>query len=244
MDLEKKRIEQYMLSAARDAGVPIPLGEEPGEEPDFRFTQDTLLGIETSELMRPASSNHGIVPVEAEAFHRDVLASAERKYYSDPNARVVHVNAYFTNPRGAKTDKGKIVDALVKFVKANNHTASPAATFMRDDTETPDGFDALTMIAEPGRNEWWSAEAGGYQLSDIRPQVESRIRAKDKLVRTYRSNLPAGAQVWLLLYTGVTVARSMMIPYGAEEWEIPFQFDRVFWFVSLERQFVEIRRAS
>jgi hypothetical protein len=61
------------------------------------------------------------------------------------------------------------------------------------------------------------------------------------MVPTYRSNLPTGAQVWLLLYTGVTVARSMMIPYGAEEWAIPFQFDRVFWFTSLERNFLEIK---
>lgn len=231
-----------MLSAARDAGVPIPLGEEPGEKPDFRFMRTVpRLGIETSEILRPASSNHGIVPVEAEVFHKDVLASAERNYYLDPNARVVHVNAYFTNPRGAKSDKRRMVEALVEFVRTNNHRANPAATFLRSKTQIPDGFDAITIIAEPGRGDWWSGEGGSYQLSDIRPQVEARIRAKDKLVPTYRSNLPTGAQVWLLLYTGVTVARSMMIPFGANEWDIPFQFDRVFWFVALERQFIEIR---
>lgn len=71
-------------------------------------------------------------------------------------------------------------------------------------------------------------------------QVEARILAKDKLVQTYRSNLPDGAELWLLLYTGVTVARSMPIPHGIEVWRIPFRFDRVFWFTSLEGQFVEI----
>ncbi|MGD0522741.1 MAG: hypothetical protein ABSA48_15900, partial [Terracidiphilus sp.] len=70
------------------------------------------------------------------------------------------------------------------------------------------------------------------------------ISEKDKLVRTYRKNLPDGAQMWLLLHTGVTVARSMPIPHDIETWDIPFTFDRVFWFTSLERQFAEIRRGN
>lgn len=242
VDPEKKRIESYMLSAARDAGIPIPTGEEPGEEPDFRFIMhNPPLGVETSEVLRPASSNYGIVPVEEEAFHRDIIASSQRDYYSDQSARIVHVNVYFTNTRGTKSDKRTMVDALTSFVRANNQKAIPAVTFMRG--ETPEGFDAITIIAESRRGDWWSGEGGGYHLSDIRPQVEARICAKNKLVPTYRSNLPPGAQVWLLLYTGVTVARSMMIPHGAEEWAMPFQFDRVFWFTSLDRTFLEIRRA-
>jgi hypothetical protein len=43
---DKKRIEAWILNAAREAGVPIPVGEIPGEEPDFR--SDTGLGIELS----------------------------------------------------------------------------------------------------------------------------------------------------------------------------------------------------
>jgi hypothetical protein len=237
MDPEKKRIEGYMLSAARDAGIPIPVDEEPGEEPDFRFP---ALGIETSEVLRPASSNYGIVPVEEESFHRAIMRLAQDSYYTVPNARPVHVNVYFTNTRGQKRSKNQMVDELAHFVKANSHRAFPVATFMHD--EAPDGFDTITIIAEAGRD-WWSGECGGVHLSDIRPQVEARIRAKNELVPAYRANLPDGAPVWLLLYMGVTVARSMPIPYGAEEWAIPFQFDRVFWFACLERQFVEIQRA-
>jgi hypothetical protein len=242
MDPEKKRIERYMLSAARDAGIPIPVGEESGEEPDFRFNRENPpLGIEASEVLRPASSNHGIVPVAEESFHRGVIASAQQAYYSDPNARIVHVNVYFTNTRGAKSDKRKMAGALAQFVAANKDSANPVVTFMRDDA--PEGFDAITIIAESDRGDWWSGEGGGVHLSDIRPQVEARIHAKDQLVPRYRSNLPNGAQVWLLLYTGVTVARSMPIPHGTQEWAIPFLFDRVFWFTSLERTFIEIQRA-
>jgi hypothetical protein len=37
VDAEKKRVKANMLAAARKAGVPIPNGEMPDEEPDFRF---------------------------------------------------------------------------------------------------------------------------------------------------------------------------------------------------------------
>jgi hypothetical protein len=122
MESEKKRIEQYMLSEARNAGVPIPSGEEPGEEPDFRFP---ALGIETSEVLRPASSNYGIVPVEEESFHRAIMRLAQDSYYAAPDVRPVHVNVYFTNTRGKKRSKNQMAEALANFVKTNNHRAIP-----------------------------------------------------------------------------------------------------------------------
>ena len=90
--------------------------------------------------------------------------------------------------------------------------------------------------------DWWSGEVGGVTVADIRNQVEARIAAKNSLVDTYRSNLPDGAELWLLLYTGVTVARSMPIPDDIGAWHVPSQFDRVFWFTSLECQFAEIQK--
>lgn len=75
---EQKRIESWFLAAARDAGIPIPSGEVPGEEPDFTFqTKSGALGIELTEVLRPASSNHGISPVEEEAFHREIINTAK-----------------------------------------------------------------------------------------------------------------------------------------------------------------------
>ena len=81
-------------------------------------------------------------------------------------------------------------------------------------------------------------------MGDIRPQVEIQIAAKDKRVDRYRSNLPRDAELWLLLYSGVTVTRSMPIPHGIETWVVPFQFDRVFWFASLDFEFVEIQKET
>ena len=238
---EKKRIESWFLGRAREAGVPIPSGEICGEEPDFTFDTPTgALGIELSEVLRPASSNCGILPVAEESFHREIVETAQQTYYAISNVQPVHVSVYFTNARGKRRDKRKMADALAEFVKAEIHRATPAVTFERK--YAPDGFDSVTIVAEPNPIDWWSGEGGGIALGDIRPQVEARISEKDKLVQTYRANLPDDAQVWLLLYTGVTVARNMPIPHDIETWHIPFTFDRVFWFTSLEGQFVEIRR--
>jgi hypothetical protein len=241
MNAEKKRVEAYMLTAARKAGVPIPNGETPGEEPDFRFDDHIpVLGIELSEVLRPASSNHGILPVEQESFHREIIMKAQYDYYDRPDAKPVHVNVYFTNTRGEKRNKPELSRRLVEFVKTNVHRANPYVSLYRP--ETPDGFDSVVISAES--RDWWCGEGGGYSLSDIRPQLAARISAKEKLVSTYRAHLPEDAKVWLLLYTGVTVARSMMIPHGMEEWKFPFQFDRVFWYADLEKQFAEIQRAE
>jgi hypothetical protein len=55
----------------RKAGAAIPSGETFDEEPDFRFNDEIpALGIELSEVLRPASSNHGTLPVEQESFHK------------------------------------------------------------------------------------------------------------------------------------------------------------------------------
>lgn len=241
MDVEKKRIEAYMLAAARKAGVPIPNGETPDEEPDFRFNDEIpALGIELSEVLRPASSNHGILPVEQESFHEEIIKKAQRDYYDASDAKPAHIRVCFTDARGKKRDKKELAIALTKCVKANVHRANPVASLFWP--ETPNGFDSIVISAES--RDWWCGEGGGYTLGDIRPQLVARISGKDKLVPTYRANLPAGAHVWLLLYTGVTVARSMMIPHGIEEWRFPVRFDRVFWYTDLERQFAEIQRAE
>jgi hypothetical protein len=237
---EQKRIESWFLEKARDAGVPIPLGEIPGEEPDFRFqTSGRMLGVELSEVLRSAWSNHGILPVQEESVHQEIIECALRCYYATPNAKPVHLHVRFTNTRGKRHNKQLLASTLAQFVHANIRETFPAANFAAH--QAPQGFDWVHLDTQLCPNAWSIGEAGGITISDIRPVVEARIAAKDKFAETYRANLPKGAPVWLLLYTSVTVARSMPIPFGAEEWRIPSQFDKVFWFTALENQFVEIR---
>src|SRR5260370_31731196 len=113
---EKKAIETRALTAARIAGIPIPLGETPGEEPDFRFNEG-MLGIEISELLKPASSNFGIVPAEAESYHQEIVPMAQQQYYASPDAIPVTINLYFGNARGKRRDKREMARKLAEFVK-------------------------------------------------------------------------------------------------------------------------------
>ena len=143
MNADKKRVEAYMLAAARKAGVPIPSDETPDEEPDFRFNDEIPpLGIELSEVLRPASSNHGILPVEQESFHKAIITRAEQDYYAS-GGKPVHVNVYFTNTRGGKRDKRELALALTEFVKANVERANPFVSLYRP--EAPDGFDSIVI---------------------------------------------------------------------------------------------------
>jgi hypothetical protein len=237
---EKKVMEQRALTAAREAGAPIPTGESAGEEPDFRFlTPNGALGIEVSEVLRPASTNDGISPVEAEAFHQAILLKAQEQYQAT-NPVPTRVSVYFSPARGKRQNKRQLIDALVDAVARNREKANPAVVLKGN--ELPDGFDHILVTAESG--EWWSGECGGITFSEIRTEIADKIAAKNKLVLRYRANLPTGAQVWLLLYSRVTVSRSVPIPLGIEGWKFPFEFERVFWFASLEGSVVEIHRSA
>lgn len=236
-NVEKKEAERRVLIAARKAGTPIPDREIASEEPDFRFQSAAgALGVEVSEIMRPASSNHGILPAEAEAFHEGIMRKAEELFRKGSNLPT-HVNVYFSNPRGQKQNKQRLINDLVKAVQQNRHRANPAAVLEGD--ELPEGFDHI-LITDQTR-EWWSGEAGGIHLAEIYPEIAAKIAAKNPLVPRYRINLP-GAELWLLLFSRVTVARSVPIPAGIEEWKFPFDFDRVFWFACLENRVVEFQR--
>lgn len=238
-DEERKIIETRALNAARSAGVPIPMGEIPGEEPDFTFNSGAL-GIELSELLRPAGSNHGIMPVAEESYHQEMLQLAQRDYYADPNAKPAKIILYFANARGKKRNKQDMARKLAEFVRANIHRANPIANFGA--LQLPEGFGSMSIAAESGN--WWTGEGGNITLNDIREALGSIISLKNKLVPAYRKNLALGAQVWLLLYSTVSISRGMPIPHGIEEWQFPFGFEKVFWFACLENRFVEIQRSE
>lgn len=236
---EKKAIETGVLIAARKAGVPIPFVESPGEEPDFRFNQD-MLGIEISELLKPARSNFGIVPVEAESYHQEIVRLAQQQYYAAADAVPVTINLYFANARGKRRDKRGMARTLAEFIKAN--LPGPNDTLNFNDLELAEGFGSMSMWRES--RDWCCGEGGGFTASDIREALTSRIKAKNELVPIYRRNLVPGAHVWLLLYSSFAVARGMEIPYGIEQWRFNFDFDRIFWFTTLGDKVVEIQRAE
>ena len=236
---DKKEAELRVLTAARKAGFPAPEGEVAGEEPDFRFLRSNrVLGVELSEILRPASSNHGILPAEAETFHQSIMRKAQETFEKTCSAPT-DVNVYFSNPRGRKQNKQQLIKLLAGAVQQQRHRAGPAVVLKGK--ELPEGFDHILITARSG--EWWCGEGGGINLSEIYSELAAKIGAKSLLVPRYRANLPADAEVWLLLFSRVTVARSVPIPAGIGESYFAFDFDRVFWFACLENKVVELQRA-
>ena len=191
-----------------------------------------MLGVEVSEVLRPASTNFGISPCRGGIISSGDSAKGSGKVSKALNAVPTRVSVYFSPARGKKQDKRQLTDALVDAVTRNRNRANPAVVLKG--SELPEGFDHILITAESG--EWWSGGGGGITLSEIRTKIAEKIAVKNKLVSRYRANLPTGAQVWLLLYSRVTVSRSVPIPFGIEEWRFPFEFDRVFWFASLEKR--------
>lgn len=237
---EKERIEACVLAAARKAGVPIPTGEKRGPEPapDFIF-ENYRLGVELTELTRPADDKGGFMPTAEETFHRELVQMAQKQYYSAPDAKPARLVVYFPIGNGKKRDKREMAHALSEFVKLNVHRANPVAGFST--LETPDDIGEMSITSESV--DWWGGECGGPTLSQIPAQLAYRIGDKNKRVKQYRDTLPEGYSVWLLIYSGIAVSRFMPIPHGIEEWTFPFEFDKAFWFDCLEGRIAEIRPA-
>jgi hypothetical protein len=236
---EKKVIETRALIAARNAGVPIPLGEVPSEEPDFLFGERRL-GIEVSELMLPASSNYGIAPVAEAAFNLQVAKMAQELYNRSTDATPVKVSLYFPSSRGEKRDKFAMAKTLAEFVRKNVPTDRSFVSLSQG--RTAKHFGGIVITLEP--DEWWSSEGSSVTLTDIQDALSSRIESKNRNVAKYRSNLDPKAGIWLLFYTVTSVSRSMPIPHGIEDWVFESGFDRIFWYVCLGDQFVEIRKSE
>jgi len=237
-----KEIESRALLAAHRAGFPLPSGEIiPGEEPDFRIATETgTLGIELTEVLPPPRNESFRSPVAEEDLHKSAVEIAE-KDYSMAGGLPLKVRAYFWDIERGRNKKREMAQRLACFVKSHCSEATPVATFTRRD-KLPEGFGVISIDSNPGP--WWGGESVGNTLEGIYQQLAARIAAKNKLVPTYRKNLPPGTEVWLLLYSTAAVSRSIPVPRGIDEWEFHFDFDRVYWFSCLEGQFVEIRRAE
>jgi hypothetical protein len=79
---------------------------------------------------------------------------------------------------------------------------------------------------------------------NIHEALGTAIRAKIKLVPAYRKNLAPAAQVWLLLYSSVSVSRGMPIPHGINDSRFEFNFDKIFWFFCLGNKFTKVRNSA
>jgi hypothetical protein len=235
---DKKATELRCLEAARCAGAPIPNGEvELREEPDFALATETgIVGIEVTELLPPVSGDAFSSPLAQKDFQDRVVDLAEREYNRTPGALPTKVLVYFWNPEGKIYDKRAMALSLVAFVKAHRDEAVPIKTFSwRPDL--PEGFAVIQIIAES--RPWTSGESIHMTVDGIYQQLAERIRAKNQRLPEYRANLP-GSQIWLLIYSGVSVSRGVHMPHGIGDLRFPFGFDRVLFYSALSNKVEDI----
>jgi hypothetical protein len=245
-DDEKERVEKLVVDAARASGAPIPTGGTRGKPPapDFWFNTDrTGVAIEVTELLCPAGTDRstrksGPLPVEREKFHGEVVRLAQRLYYAESGGETVRAHVVFANAREKRQDKKVMAQLLSDYVKAHRQWAGSAHDAERP--PLPEGFTSISVFEDVG--EWWSDECVSYAIDDIHKQLADRIAEKNKNVPTYRAQLPICAEIWLLIYTGVGVTRSVPVPHGIEQWKVPFDFDKVLWFVFEEERVIELQR--
>jgi hypothetical protein len=231
----KKEIETWVLNAAREACPLIPVGQDiQREEPDFLITTENgSIGLELTELLRQAKNGERR-PVAEESRHNKVVQKAEQLYRSMPNAKPIKVSVGFNY--GIEYDEKEMAHSLARFVSAHSHLSNPGAIFYDN---LPAIFFFIRLDAHAPGRAWWGGELGSYTVNDIYEELALRIAEKNQKLPAYRTNLP-GIPIWLLIYSGVAVSRSMSIPHGLEEWRQPFGFDRVIFFACLERNFSEI----
>lgn len=230
----KKRTELCALNAARAACGSIPLGKDiQREEPDFLITTPNgTLAIETTELLIPGK-NGNFSPVKEEDFHQKLIRKAEALYEKKACAKPVRVSVRFNN--GGWHDMKAMAAALAEFVSSHQQLAAPVKTFY-------DGFPALffsVTIESDRTSSWISNELAGFTVDDVYEQLAFRISEKNKLLSTYRANVP-NTPIWLLIYTTFDVSRSMSMPHGIEQWKQPFGFERVLFYSCLDEAVAEI----
>ena len=236
---KKKRIEKWYLETARNTGSMIPGGVVVEfEEPDFQIqTLTGVLGIELTEFLPPGD---GALPVEAEAIQSRALKIAERLYYSSPDAVPVRVFTYRNLAQARKLTPHGMAVELVEYVKLQLRRTKKSIFTKLD--RVPEGF-GIIQIDRRGGKEWNCGRTHHGDYSKIFAAFASLVSTKNSLVQRYRTNLP-GSEIWLLVYSGVQVARSVSIPAGADKWVVPTAFDKVLFFSSLSNpQLIEIARS-
>jgi hypothetical protein len=238
----KKQIERRALETARRACSTIPSGEiHEFEKPDFKVeTGCGTVGIEVTELLPRAGSDAFSSRLEEKSFHEKVVHLAEQEYNNTPGAVPVEVKVFFWNIPGRKYDRRVMAKSLAEFVRSHRAQATPVATFdWRPDM--PEGFGVISISATTGS--WWSGESVNLVLDQIHQQIAERIEAKNKVLPTYRYNLP-GVPIWLLIYSGMEISRGVPIPHGIDDRTFSFEFDRVIFFSSLGNEVAEVRRSD
>jgi hypothetical protein len=232
---QQKEKEVRALEATRRLGNFIPSGViVPYERPDLKIeTEHGILGIEVTEALLPLRD--GLLPVEKESFHREVIKLAEEIYYRSSGAKPVQVHVYWSVKSGGRNSKLDMARKLAEFVEANCPLS--VAAFRRK--RVPEGFGQIIISSwRPGP--WTNGESYYLTVPEIYKELASKIADKNKLLLGYRARMP-GSAIWLLIHSGVEITRGLWAPNDIGEQKFTFDFEKVLFLSCLSNQVVILR---
>ena len=127
---------------------------------------------------------------------------------------------------------------LVDFIRAK---VSAIHTYAAFDRNLPEGFNYIVITAETG--EWWTEKAAACLFLTFGSPLTLRSARRTNWSRRSAQSSGRCSGVVVALSTA-SISRGLLMPHGIEKPEFNFDFDRVFWFVSLGAHFVEIQKAE
>lgn len=240
----KRRRDEYeprVLEEACSCGFPGPFAKwkkREGPGPDFEHIEKPL-GLELTLLIPRPGHPSFESPLAEWATLLRAIKSAEHIYYRNHQARPVEVIGYQWPFERAPKKEDEIAHDLAEFVRVHCDRAVPFAMFTRHD-DLPDGFGVITIRVGGG---CWDGRASTGSSALCTPHLlAERISAKNEKLTTYRKNL-LNSPIWLLIHSGVDVSGGVYMPSNIGDWSFSFDFERVFFYASLNSRVEEIRRS-
>lgn len=218
---EQKEIERRIIEVTRQRCTLLPAGDlAEFERPDW-LIPSARLGIEVSQLLPKKTEGAIFSPPQLSGFQEQVVSIAERTYDELPPLGPVDVLVYFNNDWSRKKDANAIGRRLAEIVW-NNYPTDGSIVTLED--AIPDGFSVVRIAPIAGG--WHTGSVSNIQLLTYE-QLSTCIANKNRRLAEYRTRIPNGWQVWLLLLTRVPVLWSLSCPAEVGSWKFSFEFDRV-----------------
>jgi hypothetical protein len=240
----KKESERRILERARAICPFFPAGETKSSEcPDFRIETDGgSVGIEVTRLFR--------LPMETQAFHREVVSVAQETFHELQEAQSVFVNVDFLSDEQCEREnrkgwdrlvdkktgskKHKLASSLTDFVSGHVR-AGTFGTFQDREMDgqfhadtLPTGFEVIHVSPTPIQTPWRCFESANMPLDEgqLYADLHSTIAKKTEKLRNYPMNAVA-IPIWLLIYSGPSLTESVWVPPTISEWSFSSDFDKV-----------------
>ena len=232
----------------------FPEGEiECTEKPDFLVhTQDTILGIEHTEIFRPGPTN-GTSPQAQESIYQRVVDKASSSYLENHSQPLLVQISFNERIMIGKKDGKSLADAIDRLAKAVVRLLEmapivPGNSIIIERTkenskEFPDEIRRLYVYAYPnGKENRWKSLSPGW-IPEITPEdVQEKIDKKEPKLDSYKTKC---SELWLLIVAhNVEKSTSIDLSEAAISHYYSTKFDRVFFFWNSTRHYIELQLAN